>query len=120
MIVVSIIGILAAVAVPNYQWGVIKAREAVLRETLYNFNTTLDQYYADQGQYPDSLEDLKTKLYMREIPKDPFTGKTDWVYNPPPPPSSGGSGSPPSITDLPTVRSGSDKVGSNGIPYNEW
>jgi general secretion pathway protein G len=120
MIVVSIIGILAAIAVPNYQWSVIKAKEAVLREALYNFNTTLDQFYADQGKYPDSLDDLKTKLYMRDLPKDPFTGNnTTWVYNPPPPPSGGGT--PSSLTDiLPTVHSGSDKVGTNGTPYNEW
>ena len=120
MIVVSIIGILAAIAVPNYQWSVIKAREAVLRECLYNFNTTLDQFYADQGKYPDSLDELKQKQYMRDIPKDPFTGNnTSWVYNPPPPPSGGGS-TPPILTEIPSVHSGSDKVGSDGKPYNEW
>ncbi len=85
MIVVSIIGILAAIAVPNYQWSVIKAREAVLRESLYNFRTTIDQYHADQGKYPDTLNDLAEKKYMREIPRDPFTGKNDtWVTVPPP------------------------------------
>lgn len=126
MIVVSIIGILAAIAVPNYQWSVIKAKEAVLREALYNFRTTLDQYYADQGKYPDALEELKSKQYMRDIPKDPFTGKNDsWVTVPPPADTSSSSGSssfdsgsgPGNVYD---VHSGSNLVGSNGTPYNEW
>jgi general secretion pathway protein G len=122
MIVISIIGILAAIAVPNYQWSVIKAKEAVLREALYNFRTTFDQFYADQGKYPDSLDELKEKKYMRDIPKDPFTGNnTSWVPVEPPPPqattSSAAATDPGRIWD---VHSGSDKVGSNGIPYNEW
>jgi len=125
MIVVSIIGILAAIAVPNYQWSVIKAKEAVLREALYNFRTTLDQYYADQGKYPDSLDDLKQKQYMRGIPKDPFTGKDDtWVtIEPPPPPPSQEGGSSAAVTDpgkVYDVHSGSDLIGTNGTPYNEW
>jgi general secretion pathway protein G len=125
MIVVSIIGILAAIAVPNYQWSVIKAREAVLREALYNFRTTLDQFYADQGKYPDSLEDLKTKQYMRDIPKDPFTGKNDtWVTEEPPPsPASQGSSSSPASTDLGkvyNVHSGSNLIGTDGTAYNIW
>jgi general secretion pathway protein G len=125
MIVVSIIGILAAIAVPNYQWSVIKAKEAVLREALYNFRTTLDQFYADQGKYPESIDELKTKQYMRDIPKDPFTGKNDtWVTVDPPasPPSQGGSISP-APTDpgkVYDVHSGSNLVGTTGTPYNEW
>jgi len=127
MIVVSIIGILAAIAVPNYQWSVIKAREAVLRETLYNFRNTLDQYYADQGKYPDSLDELKSKQYMRDIPKDPFTGTNDWDTVPPPPPpegsssgssSSGGSSGPGNVYD---VHSKSDKISpTTNTPYSEW
>ena len=131
MIVVSIIGILAAIAVPNYQWSVIKAREAVLRETLYSFRTTLDQFYADQGKYPDSLDDLKSKQYMRDIPKDPFTGSnTTWeTVEPPPPPSSssGSGGSSGSITGgtdpgkVYDVKSGSDKISpTTNTPYKEW
>lgn len=124
MIVVSIIGILAAIAVPNYQWSIIKAREAVLRETLYNFRTTLDQYYADQGKYPDTLDDLKTKQYMRDIPKDPFTGNNDWdTVAPPPMPdsSSGTSGSSTGPGNVYDVHSKSDKVSpTTNTPYREW
>ena len=77
MIVVSIIGILAAIAVPNYQWGIIKTKESVLREDLYNLRSTIDQFYADQGKYPDSLTDLVDKKYLRGIPKDPFAKKDE-------------------------------------------
>lgn len=131
MIVVSIIGILAAIAVPNYQWGVIKAREAVLHEALYNFSNTIDQFYADQGKYPDSIIELKEKGYMREIPKDPFTGSnTTWepVDLPPQISSSGSSGSTSgSTTGAPdpgkvySVRSGSDKISPiTNTPYKDW
>ncbi len=82
MIVVSIIGILAAIAVPNYQWGIIRTKESVLREDLYNFRSTIDQFYADQGKYPDSLEDLVNNNYLRGIPKDPFTKTDDWCNRP--------------------------------------
>lgn len=125
MIVVTIIGILAAIAVPNYQWGVIKAREAVLREDLYHFRSVIDQYYADQGKYPDSLADLKEKKYMRDIPKDPFTGKDDWVVVAPAAGevSSAGSGGGTigSTGNVYDVHSASDKVSpTNNTAYNTW
>jgi general secretion pathway protein G len=131
LIVVSIIGILAAVAVPNYQWGIIKAREAVLRETLYNFRNIIDQFYADQGKYPDSIDELKQKQYMRDIPKDPFTSSnTTWeTVEPPAQSSSTGSGSGASsptagATDpgkVYDVKSGSDKISpTTSTPYKEW
>lgn len=131
MIVLSIIGILASIAVPHYQWSLIKAREAVLREDLYNLRSVVDQFYADQGKYPDSLTELSEKKYLREIPRDPFTGKNDsWVTVAPPAesatPSSEGS-SATLVTDTTAgpgnvydVHSGSNLVGSNGVPYNEW
>lgn len=129
MIVVSIIGILAAIAAPNYTRGIIKAKEAVLNEDLYNFRTTIDQFYADQGKYPDSLSELTEKGYMRGLPKDPFTNQSDtWVTIAPPadstssPPPMGstpmpGGGGPGNVYD---VKSGSNLVGTNNIPYNEW
>jgi general secretion pathway protein G len=129
MIVVSIIGILAAIAVPNYQWGIIKAREAVLRECLYNFRNTIDQFHADQGKYPDSIAELKEKQYLRDIPKDPFTKAADWVeVEPPPDPSpapSGDGGSGSGSTAAPKgklydVHSASNLMSTNGTSYNEW
>lgn len=137
MIVVSIIGILAAIAAPNYNRGIIKAKEAVLSEDLYNFRTTIDQFYADQGKYPDALNELTEKGYMRGIPKDPFTKQNDtWVTIAPPAESSStstsgmgstplmgggtsatGGGGPGNVYD---VKSGSNLIGTNNIPYNEW
>ncbi len=117
MIVISIIGILAAIAAPNYQWGIIRAREAVLREDLYNFRATLDQFNADQGKWPDSLQELTDKKYMRDIPVDPFTkSKETWVVVAPPAPTDG-SEVKGSVYD---VHSGSNMIGSNNVPYNEW
>lgn len=136
MIVVSIIGILAAMAAPNYNRGIIKAKEAVLSEDLYNFRTTIDQFYADQGKYPDSLSELTEKGYMRGLPKDPFTKQSDtWVTIAPPPETSSapsGAGSTPFLGggasvmsgsgpgNVYDVKSGSNLVGTNGVPYNEW
>jgi len=131
MIVVSIIGILAAIAVPNYQWGVIKAREAVLRECLYNFRNIIDQFHADQGKYPDSIPELVEKKYMREIPKDPFTGSNSTWEPVEPPPQSSSSGSGGSSSGMSTgatdpgrvydVKSGSDKISpTTNTPYKEW
>lgn len=125
MIVMSIVGILAAIAVPNYQWSVIRAREAVLRENLYGIRSAIDQFSADQGRYPDSLTDLVSKKYLHQIPHDPFTKRNDsWrVIAPPAEPASNNTmGEPPpapsgSVYD---VFSGSDLIGSDGIPYREW
>jgi general secretion pathway protein G len=118
MIVVSIIGILAAIAAPNYQWGIIKAREAVLREDLYIFRSTIDQYFADQGKYPESLDEMVEKRYLREKPKDPFTKTNDtWVTVAPPPVEGQVIANPGNVFD---VHSGSLLIGTDGKPYNEW
>jgi general secretion pathway protein G len=117
MIVLTIIGILASIAVPNYRWGIIKAREAVLRENLYHFRSTIDQFQADQGKYPDTIQELVDKKYLRIVPKDPFTDSVDtWVIVAPPPPEDGGEVKG-AVYD---VHSGSKLVGTNGTPYNEW
>lgn len=117
MIVMSIVGILASIAVPNYRWGLIKAREAVLRENLYTFRSTIDQFFADQGKFPDSLDELVEKRYMRDLPKDPFTNAKDTWQTAPPPPPTDGSEIKGNIYD---VHSGSNVIGTNGVPYNEW
>ncbi len=117
MIVMSVVGILAAISAPNYRWGLIKANETVLKENLYTFRSTIDQFYADQGKFPESLQDLVEKRYLRDIPKDPFTGvKESWVVIAPAAPADG-SKVEGSVYD---VHSGSNLVGSNKVPYNEW
>ena len=110
LIVVSIIGILATLAVPSYQASVIKAREAALRQDLFTLRDVLDQHRADQGKYPSSLQALVGAGYLRGIPKDPFTNSaTSWQEMTEA--TEGG------IFD---VFSGSDFVGTNGTPYNRW
>jgi general secretion pathway protein G len=121
MIVIAIIGILATIAQPMYQTAVIKAREAVLKENLFKMRDLIDQYYTDHAVYPDSLEDLAAKKYMRAVPVDPFT-KSDgtWVIIPPST-EMDDTGQITGVTGgVFDVRSGSDGIGTNGIPYSEW
>jgi general secretion pathway protein G len=115
MIVITIIGILAAIAVPNYKWGVVRAKEAVLREDLYSIRSTIDQFFADQGKFPDSLDELVEKNYLRSIPVDPFTKGKAWIVVAPPPIE--GQDIKGSVFD---VHSESNIIGSNGTSYNEW
>lgn len=131
MVVVSIIGILVSIAVPQYQRWVIRAKETALSDILNNFRKTIDDYYADHGKYPDTLDELVAKGYLRGMPVDPFTKKSDtWVtVAPPAAPSpqvsaggapaqvAGSAGEPGNVYD---VHSGSDLIGTNGVPYNEW
>jgi len=116
MIVVAIIGILASLAQPMFKSAVMKSREAALKEDLFNLRNVLDQYYADNAKYPDSLEDLVTKGYMRGIPTDPFTGSnTTWQTVP-----YSGDESGEGAGGIYDVHSASTDVGLNGVPYSEW
>ena len=110
MIVVSIIGILATLAVPSYQASVVKAKEAALRQDLSTLRDVLDQHKADQGKYPLSLAALVSAGYLRGMPKDPFTGSTT-TWQEISDPAEGG------VVD---VFSGAEFVGTNGTPYNRW
>jgi len=111
MIVLTIIGILVSIAQPNFQKAVIRARETSLRRTLFVLRDMIDQYYADHGKYPESLEALVQEHYIRSVPEDPFTrSNKTWVIVPP-------EGEEGQVYD---VHSGSDLVGLDGVPYNEW
>jgi len=113
MIVLSIMGILASMAMPNMQRAMVRARETSLRNTLFVFRDVIDKYYADHGRYPDSVEELAEMHYIRSVPKDPFTGsETTWIIIPPE--EEGDEGS---VYD---VHSGSNLVSLSGTPYNEW
>jgi general secretion pathway protein G len=115
MIVISIIIILAAIALPQYQKTIMHARETVLRDDLFKMRSLLDQYAADKGKLPQSLDDLVTSGYMREIPVDPITGQTDWTITTGADPSS--SSDEQGVTD---VHSASSDVSSEGTPYSDW
>ena len=117
LIVMSIIGILASIVVPNYQRNLIKAREAVLMEDLYQMRRAIDAYFADNIKYPESLDDLVASKYLRDIPRDPFTQSADTWEEVPPTPSIDGNFAEGGLAD---VHSGDDRVGLNGIPYRDW
>ena len=83
MIVIAIIGILSTMSLPSMQRSLIRAKEATLRNTLFTLRNIIDQYYADNGVYPESLENLVDKQYIRAVPKDPFTGTFNtWILLP--------------------------------------
>ena len=117
LIVMSIIGILASIVVPNYQRNLIKAREAVLMEDLHQMRRAIDAYFADNIKYPESLEDLVDNKYLRDLPRDPFTKETDTWEEVAPTPSVEGEFAEGGLED---VHSGSDLIGLNGIPYRDW
>jgi len=115
MIVVAIAGILVTLAVPSFQRSAVKAREATLKQNLATIRTVLDQHYADQGIYPQSLEALVEAGYLRQVPVDPFTKSTDtWelVFE-----ETTEEDEERGIFD---IHSGSDLVAIDGTPYNEW
>jgi general secretion pathway protein G len=128
IVVVTIIGILAAVAVSNVKWAQTKAREAALRHDLFEMRKSIDDYYADKQKYPQSLQTLFQEHYLRNIPNDPITGKADWeeVQNTPDPsdpnamptdPSAQNEGAAPGIYD---VHSQAPGTGQDGKPYKTW
>jgi general secretion pathway protein G len=116
MVVISVVGILVAIALPNYRIAITQSKEAVLKEDLYRFRDLIDQYYADKGRYPASIQALEEEGYLRKMPVDPITGQPDWtpVFADPDPDNPGES---PGVWD---VKSSSEQVGTNGVPYNEW
>lgn len=115
MIVISVIIILAAIVLPQYHKTIRHTQEAVLRDNLFKMRSLLDQFAADKGKLPQSLDELVSEGYMREIPVDPFTEQKDWtvVTGEDPNSTSGESG----VTD---VHSASTEQSSLGNQYSEW
>lgn len=84
IVVLAIVALLATIALPRYFHSVDRSKEVVLRENLRTMRQTIDKFYADTGRYPDSLEELVERKYLRAIPPDPVTERTDgWVLVPP-------------------------------------
>ncbi len=120
IVVMAVIGILTAVAVPQLTKAPIRAKEAALRENLFTFRLCIDQYYADKGKYPDSLQTLVSEKYIRIIPRDPFTNSSDsWQvsYEEVDPSQQTDQDQQPGIID---VHSGSKATGLDGTAYNTW
>jgi len=113
MIVLLLIGLLAAIATPVLTGSVNRAKESTLKETLLVVRKALDSYYADKGKYPQDLSVLVENKYLRAVPVDPVTDSKDsWTYE-----RNDDENGEGGIRDL---RSGSDKTSSNGNPYSEW
>lgn len=112
MVALAIIALLISLAAPNYAARVARAEEAVLRENLRLMRDALDKHYSDLGRYPESLQDLVAKRYLRALPADPVTrSSTTWVVVAPADPQLGG------VYDL---KSGAKGLGSDGTPYEQW
>lgn len=115
MIVISIIVVLASIALPQYQRTVLHAREAVLKDDLNHMRRVIDQYGSDKGASPQSLDELVTAGYIREVPVDPITGQKDWNVETGTDPLS-----PDGAQGVSNVRSASTETSSEGTPYSEW
>ena len=125
LVVMTIVGILAAIAVPALRDSPQRAREAALREDLFTLRSVIDQYHGDKGAYPPDLQTLVTAGYIRKIPIDPMTKSADtWVlaYEEAPP---GGEGAPPAPDQstspgITEVHSGSQEKALDGTLYKDW
>jgi len=119
IIVFTLIGILVGLGLPQYQTAAKRAREAVLKEDLFQFRKLIDQYYLDKRTYPASLQTLVEEKYLRTIPVDPITNSsTTWVEVRETP-------SPDEIATLVNlgvidVKSGSDKKALDNTLYDTW
>lgn len=120
LVVMTIIGILAAIAVPVLRHSPQRAKEATLREDLFSLRSVIDQFHGDKGNYPPDLQTLVTQGYIRKIPVDPMTKSAEtWVVSSEevPPDQPADTATPPGIID---VHSGSEDKALDGTLYKEW
>lgn len=117
MVVMAIITIIVSIAVPLYQRSIIRAKESVLKNNLFSMRSVIDEYTFDKQKAPQSLQDLVTEGYLRQVPVDPITGNAEsWKVIMEDAMTSVNQ-TEPGIFD---VRSGSDKVSLEGTRYSEW
>ncbi len=113
----TILALLATVGLVGYRHHTRAAREAVLKEDLFQLNHALEQYMADKGKYPSDIATLREVGYLREIPVDPMTDSKDtWVTELEPPDPD----NPESERGIFRIRSGSEEKDDNGVPYKDW
>jgi general secretion pathway protein G len=117
MVVMAIISILLTIALPIYQKSIVRAKESVLRNNLFTIRTMIDEYTIDKQKAPETLQDLVTEGYLRQVPQDPMTNSDQtWRITMEDTPV-GGTNSTPGIFD---VHSGSDKTALDGSAYSDW
>lgn len=113
LVVLGIVALLLTLAVPRFFPSVDKTKETILLDNLRNTRAVIDQYHADTGRYPDSLEQLVEKKYLARVPVDPVTeSETTWVIVAPE-----ADGEQGAVYD---IRSGAPGNGRDGRPYAEW
>ena len=119
IIVFTLIGILVGIALPQFKHAIIKSRETVLKENLYQLRSLINQYYTDKKHYPSSLQALVDDKYLFRIPVDPITNSEDtWIEIPETLSDEAVfSGQIPGIVD---VTSGSQETAQNGTLYSTW
>ena len=117
LIVLTMIVVLASMGLAQYHCSVIHSREAVLKEDLFRMREAIDQYYADKGQYPSTLDALVSDGYLRKMPDDPFTKNSSSWQAVPAEPDPNNPTAEPGVYD---VKSGSDGTALDGSKYSEW
>ncbi len=117
MVVITIIVILVTMAIPIYTHTLTRSRETVLKNNLFTLRTVIDNYTYDKQKAPQSLQDLVSEGYLKEVPYDPITGSNQTWRTIMEDASQSVNQSEPGIFD---VKSGSDKISSDGTPYAEW
>jgi general secretion pathway protein G len=117
MIVMAIVVILIATAIPQYQKALVRAKESVLKNNLFTIRMMIDEYSYDKQKAPQTLQDLVQEGYLREVPRDPITGNNSSWRTIMEDATQATSSTEPGIWD---IRSGSDKSSLEGTPYSEW
>ena len=116
IIVMAIISILIAIAVPLYQRSILGAKESLLKNNLFTLRTTIDEYTYDKKKAPQQLQDLVSAGYLRAVPLDPITGNDQWITIMEDALTAVDQ-TDPGIWD---IRSRSDQKSLEGTPYSEW
>lgn len=112
LVVLAILALLLTLAVPRYFNGIERAKEATLRQDLNILRESIDKFYADTGQYPNKLEDLVERNYIRKLPVDPITeNDATWILVAPEPPLTG---------DIYDIKSGALGTAKDGSNYADW
>jgi general secretion pathway protein G len=117
LIVISLIVILAGIGLFTYRNSLERGKEAVLKQDLFQMREAIDQYHADKGKYPTTLQDLVSAGYLRRLPEDPFTKSADTWQAIPAEPDPNNPAVELGIFD---VKSGSEKTSLDGSKYSEW
>ena len=117
LVVLSLISILAAMGMVQHRNSVLKAQEATLRTDLFHMRDAIDQYYADKGKYPASLDALVTDNYLRKIPEDPITRSADTWQTVPAEPDPSNPTAEPGIYN---IKSGAQGTGLDGTNYSDY